>query len=82
MRYSQMRYARCALAYTFPYQWMLDEQSACTPQPCSSPIGTNNEWFHPAGRQRPDSKQPDHLGQWNVLTMGCPLGVKGPLATS
>jgi 2-polyprenyl-6-methoxyphenol hydroxylase-like FAD-dependent oxidoreductase len=31
MRYSQMRYARCALVYTFSYQWMLDEQSARTP---------------------------------------------------
>jgi 2-polyprenyl-6-methoxyphenol hydroxylase-like FAD-dependent oxidoreductase len=30
MRYSQMRYARCALVYTFSYQWMLDEQSART----------------------------------------------------
>ena len=32
MRYSQMRYARCALVYTFSYQWMLDEQSARTPK--------------------------------------------------
>jgi len=32
MRYSQMRYARCALVYTFSYQWMLDEQSARTPE--------------------------------------------------
>jgi 2-polyprenyl-6-methoxyphenol hydroxylase-like FAD-dependent oxidoreductase len=31
MRYSQMRYARCAFVYTFSYQWMLDEQSARTP---------------------------------------------------
>jgi len=30
MRYSQLRYARCAFVYTFSYQWMLDEQSART----------------------------------------------------
>jgi hypothetical protein len=27
LRYSQMRYARCAFVYAFSYQWMLDEQS-------------------------------------------------------
>ena len=32
MRYSQVRYARCAFVYTFAYQWMLDEQSVRTPQ--------------------------------------------------
>jgi 2-polyprenyl-6-methoxyphenol hydroxylase-like FAD-dependent oxidoreductase len=31
MRYSQMRYARCAFVYAFSYQWMLDEQSVRTP---------------------------------------------------
>jgi 2-polyprenyl-6-methoxyphenol hydroxylase-like FAD-dependent oxidoreductase len=31
MRYSQTRYPRCALVYTFAYQWMLDEQSVRTP---------------------------------------------------
>jgi 2-polyprenyl-6-methoxyphenol hydroxylase-like FAD-dependent oxidoreductase len=31
MRYSQMRYARCAFVYSFSYQWMLDEQSVRTP---------------------------------------------------
>jgi 2-polyprenyl-6-methoxyphenol hydroxylase-like FAD-dependent oxidoreductase len=30
MRYSQMRYARCAFVYAFSYQWMLDEQSVRT----------------------------------------------------
>ena len=30
MRYSQIRYARCAFVYAFSYQWMLDEQSART----------------------------------------------------
>jgi 2-polyprenyl-6-methoxyphenol hydroxylase-like FAD-dependent oxidoreductase len=30
MRYSQVRYARCAFVYTFSYQWMLDEQSVRT----------------------------------------------------
>jgi 2-polyprenyl-6-methoxyphenol hydroxylase-like FAD-dependent oxidoreductase len=32
MRYSQLRYARCAFVYTFAYQWMLDEQSVRTPE--------------------------------------------------
>jgi 2-polyprenyl-6-methoxyphenol hydroxylase-like FAD-dependent oxidoreductase len=32
MRYSQLRYARCAFVYAFSYQWMLDEQSVRTPQ--------------------------------------------------
>jgi len=32
MQYSQIRYARCALVYTLSYQWMLDEQSARTPE--------------------------------------------------
>jgi 2-polyprenyl-6-methoxyphenol hydroxylase-like FAD-dependent oxidoreductase len=27
LRYSQLRYARCAFVYAFSYQWMLDEQS-------------------------------------------------------
>ncbi len=27
MRYSQLRYGRCAFVYTFSYQWMMDEQS-------------------------------------------------------
>ena len=31
LRYSRMRYARCAFVYTFSYQWMLDEQSVRTP---------------------------------------------------
>jgi len=31
MRYSQVRYARCAFVYAFSYQWMLDEQSVRTP---------------------------------------------------
>jgi len=31
LRYSQMRYARCAFVYAFSYQWMLDEQSVRTP---------------------------------------------------
>ncbi len=31
MRYSQIRYARCAFVYAFSYQWMLDEQSVRTP---------------------------------------------------
>ncbi len=31
MRYSQLRYARCAFVYAFSYQWMLDEQSVRTP---------------------------------------------------
>ena len=30
LRYSRMRYARCAFVYTFSYQWMLDEQSVRT----------------------------------------------------
>jgi hypothetical protein len=30
MRYSQMRYARCAFVYAFSYQWMEDEQSVRT----------------------------------------------------
>ena len=30
LRYSQVRYARCAFVYTFSYQWMLDEQSVRT----------------------------------------------------
>jgi 2-polyprenyl-6-methoxyphenol hydroxylase-like FAD-dependent oxidoreductase len=30
MRYSQLRYARCAFVYTFSYQWMEDEQSVRT----------------------------------------------------
>jgi 2-polyprenyl-6-methoxyphenol hydroxylase-like FAD-dependent oxidoreductase len=30
MRYSQLRYARCAFVYTFSYQWMMDEQSVRT----------------------------------------------------
>jgi 2-polyprenyl-6-methoxyphenol hydroxylase-like FAD-dependent oxidoreductase len=32
MRYSQLRYARCAFVYAFSYQWMLDEQSVRTGQ--------------------------------------------------
>ena len=32
MRYSTMRYARCAFVYAFSYQWMLDEQSIRTPE--------------------------------------------------
>jgi 2-polyprenyl-6-methoxyphenol hydroxylase-like FAD-dependent oxidoreductase len=32
MRYSQLRYARCAFVYTFSYQWMADEQSVRTPE--------------------------------------------------
>jgi 2-polyprenyl-6-methoxyphenol hydroxylase-like FAD-dependent oxidoreductase len=32
VRYSKLRYARCAFVYTFSYQWMLDEQSARTPE--------------------------------------------------
>ena len=32
LRYSQMRYARCAFVYAFSYQWMLDEQSVRTAQ--------------------------------------------------
>ena len=32
MRYSRVRYARCAFVYTFAYQWMLDEQSVRTPE--------------------------------------------------
>ena len=31
LRYSQIRYARCAFVYAFSYQWMLDEQSVRTP---------------------------------------------------
>jgi 2-polyprenyl-6-methoxyphenol hydroxylase-like FAD-dependent oxidoreductase len=31
LRYSQLRYARCAFVYSFSYQWMLDEQSVRTP---------------------------------------------------
>jgi len=31
LRYSQMRYARSAVAFSFSYQWMLDEQSIRTP---------------------------------------------------
>lgn len=31
MRYSEIRYARCAFVYAFSYQWMLDEQSVRTP---------------------------------------------------
>jgi 2-polyprenyl-6-methoxyphenol hydroxylase-like FAD-dependent oxidoreductase len=31
LRYSQIRYARCAFVYSFSYQWMLDEQSVRTP---------------------------------------------------
>jgi len=31
LRYSQMRYARCAFVYSFSYQWMADEQSVRTP---------------------------------------------------
>jgi 2-polyprenyl-6-methoxyphenol hydroxylase-like FAD-dependent oxidoreductase len=31
MRYSQARYARSAIVYSFSYQWMLDEQSVRTP---------------------------------------------------
>ena len=31
LRFSQMRYARCAFVYSFSYQWMLDEQSVHTP---------------------------------------------------
>ena len=31
MRYSQLRYARCAFVYSFSYQWMADEQSVRTP---------------------------------------------------
>jgi 2-polyprenyl-6-methoxyphenol hydroxylase-like FAD-dependent oxidoreductase len=30
LRYSKMRYARCAFVYTFAYQWMVDEQSIST----------------------------------------------------
>jgi 2-polyprenyl-6-methoxyphenol hydroxylase-like FAD-dependent oxidoreductase len=30
MKYSQIRYARCAFVYSFSYQWMLDEQSVRT----------------------------------------------------
>lgn len=30
LRYSQLRYARCAFVYAFSYQWMLDEQSVRT----------------------------------------------------
>jgi 2-polyprenyl-6-methoxyphenol hydroxylase-like FAD-dependent oxidoreductase len=30
MRYSKLRYARCAFVYTFSYQWMADEQSVRT----------------------------------------------------
>ncbi len=32
LRYSQLRYARCAFVYTFSYQWMEDEQSVRTPE--------------------------------------------------
>jgi 2-polyprenyl-6-methoxyphenol hydroxylase-like FAD-dependent oxidoreductase len=31
MRYSQLRYARCAFVYSFSCQWMADEQSVRTP---------------------------------------------------
>jgi len=31
LRYSQLRYARCAFVYSFSYQWMADEQSIRTP---------------------------------------------------
>ena len=31
MRYSQLRYARCAFVYVFSYDWMREEQSARTP---------------------------------------------------
>jgi 2-polyprenyl-6-methoxyphenol hydroxylase-like FAD-dependent oxidoreductase len=31
MKYSQLRYGRCAFVYTFSYQWMMDEQSIRTP---------------------------------------------------
>ena len=30
MRYSQLRYARCAFVYTFSQQWMEEEQSVRT----------------------------------------------------
>jgi 2-polyprenyl-6-methoxyphenol hydroxylase-like FAD-dependent oxidoreductase len=32
MRYSQLRYARCAFVYVFSYDWMREEQSARTPE--------------------------------------------------
>jgi 2-polyprenyl-6-methoxyphenol hydroxylase-like FAD-dependent oxidoreductase len=32
MRYSQMRYARCAFVYTFSQQWLDEEQSVRTPE--------------------------------------------------
>jgi 2-polyprenyl-6-methoxyphenol hydroxylase-like FAD-dependent oxidoreductase len=31
MKYSQVRYGRCAFVYTFSHQWMTDEQSIRTP---------------------------------------------------
>ena len=59
LRYSRMRYARCAFVYTFSYQWMLDEQSVRTVgRPCRDAIGAGEKRVGADCRKRSHPRQP------------------------
>ena len=64
LRYSKMRYARCAFVYTFSYQWMAGR--AIGPHvggPCGGAIGAGEERVGTDRRERPHPRQPYYLAR-------------------